>query len=186
MTGIKAPIFFAVVAALLLVFMPVAASAHGGLSMDEDICRLRLGVYAMHFSGYQPSLSGSKEFCEDIPKTGQVIVSMDMIDDALRNLPISVRIVRDTGNESQLEQDTVLFLEPKIYPNGSVSFEHNFENSGKFVGLVTAGTDGEYVSRFPFSVGNPRPPYGVFALILLVIGAGYAFYKYSGRNPQAA
>lgn len=184
--GNSLPAVLALLASLIFAFAPAPASAHGGLSMDEDMCRLTLGIYNMHFSGYQPRQTGSIEFCEDIPKTGQVVVSMDMMDDALRRIPVSVRIIRDTGDDTQLEQSTVLYLEPKLYPNGSVSFEHNFPEAGKFVGLVTAGENGEYTSVFPFSVGIPKIPYGMYSLILLIIGLGYAFYKYSGRNRQAA
>ena len=75
------------------------AAAHGGLSMDEDYCKLRVGQYVMHFVGYQPdSASGPKEFCEDIPETGRTIVVLDYVDDALRDLPTEVRIIRDTGS----------------------------------------------------------------------------------------
>lgn len=169
---------------------PGPAWAHGGLSMDKDMCRLTLGLYTMHFTGYQPVLTGAMEFCEDIPKTGQIIVTMDMIDDALRAMPVSVRIVRDTGEGSETEANTVLYLEPKLYPNGSVSFEHNFEAPGKFIGLVTGGDPAnpaaQYVSRFPFSVGISRPAYEIYAGILLVLAAGYGLYLYSGRARATA
>ena len=28
--------------------------AHGGLSLADDICKLTIGPYTMHFTGYQP------------------------------------------------------------------------------------------------------------------------------------
>jgi len=162
------------------------ASAHGGLSLDEDMCKLTAGPYYLHFTGYQPDQSGSQEFCEDIPKTGQIIVTMDMIDTVLRTMPIGVRIIRDTGDESQIDAVTVLYQEPKLYPNGSVTFEHKFDQPGKFVGLVSVGEKGEYLSRFPFSVGIAGPNYMMYFWIVLVLALGYGLYLYSGRPKSAA
>ncbi len=130
------------------------AHAHGGLSMAEDLCKLTVGPYMMHFTGYQPSKTKETQFCEDIPATGDTVVVLDYIEQELRPLPTEVRIIRDTGSEENLEAITVLHLPPKVYPNGSVNFEYNFEKPGKFVGLVTVGEKQEYVSRFPFSVGE--------------------------------
>jgi hypothetical protein len=113
--------------------------AHGGLSMAEDMCKLTVGPYMMHFSGYQPGNTQEKQFCEDIPATGQTIVVLDYIEQELRSLPTEVRIIRDTGSEQNLDADTVLHLPAKVYPSGSVDFTYTFDKPGKFVGLVTVG-----------------------------------------------
>ena len=57
---------------------------HGGLSLEDDYCVLTVGTYEMHFSGYQPENNGPKEFCEDIPETGNTIVVLDFMNDELR------------------------------------------------------------------------------------------------------
>jgi len=46
-------------------------------------------------------------------------------------------------------------LEPKVYRNGIFTFEHDFKDAGRYVGIVTVRDDlgNEWVSRFPFSVG---------------------------------
>ncbi len=125
----------------------VQAHAHGGLSMAEDMCKLTVGPYMMHFTGYQPTSTQEKEFCEDIPATGQTIVVLDYIEPELREMPTEVRIIKDTGSEQDLEAITILHLPPKVYPNGSVDFSYNFEQPGKFVGLVMVGEDQEVRSR---------------------------------------
>lgn len=160
------------------------ASAHGGLSIDDDMCKLRLGPFNMHFTGYQPEINGNREFCEDIPKVGNTIVVMDAIEPELREIPIEVRIIRDTGDESQLDAVTVVHLPPKIYVSGSVPLEYSFTTPGKFVGLVTAGAQGQYVSRFPFSVGIPPKRYGFYLLLLGVVVLGLGMYRYSGMKRQ--
>lgn len=176
----------ALAVALLLAFSPGQAAAHGGLSIDKDVCKLKLGSYSMHFTGYQPGASGSKEFCEDIPQTGVTVVALDAIDPVLREMPIEVRILRDTGDDGNLEASTVLHLAPKLYPTGSVSFEHTFDQPGNFVGLIAAGDKGQYVSRFPFSVAKTRPAYEIYLLILAVPLLGFLLFRYSGRARRVA
>ncbi len=173
-------------AALLLGFAPGRAFAHGGLSLDLDVCKLQLGKYAMHFVGYQPQATGSKEFCEDIPETGPTVVVLDAIDADLREMPIEVRIIRDPGGKSDAEAVTVLHLLPQRYPTGSISFEYKFDQPGKFVGLVVAGEKGEYVSRFPFSVAGNKSGYEKYLLILVVPLFGFALYRFSGRARRNA
>ena len=134
------------------------AQAHGGLALAEDMCKLRVGPYNMHFTGYQPDNTRNKEFCEDIPATGRTVVVLDYMEDALRPLPTEVRVIKDTGSEQDLQAITVLHLPPKVYPNGTVNFEYNFDQPGKFVGLVTVGDKQELVSRFPFSLGETKIP----------------------------
>ena len=171
-------------AACLLLAPPTFA--HGGLSMEKDLCKLRLGPYAMHFTGYQPEVSGANEFCEDIPRTGHTVVALDAVDEALRDLPLEVRIIRDTGDESNLDAITVLHLPAKVYPAGTVSFEHRFDEPGKFVGLVSGGAKHELMSRFPFSVAagkSAREPWlWAFGIVL----AGVLLYLYSNARQSAA
>jgi len=138
------------------VFTAGEATAHGGLSMEKDYCKLRIGPYIMHFTGYQPGDGYRQEFCEDIPSTGETIVILDFIDDVLRDLPVAVRIIQDDGSGHDLESATVYHAPPKIYPMGTFSFEYQFEQPGKYVGLVTVGDGNQQViGRFPFSVGVP-------------------------------
>lgn len=159
--------------------------AHGGVSMDDDICKLRLGPYFMHFSGYQVRAgSPNSEFCEDIPDTGKTIIVMDAIDQPLRHMPIAIRIVASVDG---VEGRTVVELPPKMYPSGSVSLEHVFERPGHFVGWVVAGDKGQYTSRFPFSVGVPKRPYGFYGLLGLVVLMAVGLFRYSGpRRAKAA
>ncbi len=165
------------------------AQAHGGLALAEDMCRLTIGPYNMHFTGYQPDNTRNKEFCEDIPATGRTVVVLDYMEDALRPLPTEVRIIKDTGSEQDLQAITVLHLPPKVYPAGSVNFEYNFDKPGKFVGLVTVGD--KHVSRFPFSVGETKiwlpPSYMLIALAgVAVIGVIVFAMRGRGRTSNSS
>ena len=158
--------------------------AHGGLALAEDMCVLTVGPYRMHFTGYQP-LSQEEEFCEDIPEVGKTVIALDYIQEELRPLKTEVRIIRDTGSEENLDAITVFHLPPKVYPTASITVDHTFPEKGKFVGLVTVtGGAQDYVSRFPFSVGEgrPTPKSAIIAPVVLVIAMGAFFYMRSRRK----
>jgi hypothetical protein len=170
--------------------LPAQVHAHGGLSLADDICKLTIGPYTMHFTGYQPESTQEKEFCEDIPAVGRTVVALDYIEEALRPLPTEVRIIRDTGapegQEENLDAITLLHIPAKVYPNGSINFEYDFHQPGKFVGLVTVKDKEAYVSRFPFSVGEPKgtSPYLLGAIAVIAVGAGVFFLR--GRKSASA
>ncbi len=177
------PIWLLMMAAL--VFAPLSlAFAHGAMQRRQNACMLKIGPDIMYFSGYQPAASRSR-FCEDIPTIGATIFVLDYAQDELREMSTDFRIIRDIGDKGQqerLDAVTVAYLPPKVYPAGTLSFEHVFNETGQFVGIVTAdGPNGEHwVSRFPFTVGGrpllARMPYvlfaaaGVLALVLFVWG----------------
>lgn len=162
--------------------------AHGGLSLADDLCKLTIGPYTMHFTGYQPDSSQEKEFCEDIPSTGRTVVALDYIEEDLRPLPTEVRVIKDTGSEENLDAITILHMPAKIYTNGSINFEHNFNVPGNFVGLVTVSGDEEHVSRFPFAVGQGESnmPSGLVFAIAAAVGAGAFFLFKVGRKTDTA
>ena len=170
----------------IIVILISKSFAHGGLSLEEDYCVLTVGKYEMHFSGYQPKNNGPKEFCEDIPETGNTIVVLDFMDDELRSLPIEVRIILDTEENNQdLDSITVYKKDYKIYKNGTISLRQNFENKGKFVGYVTVKEENNFIiSEFPFSVGIERKSssYIYFTLLALITGASLFYIGNKIRN----
>jgi hypothetical protein len=155
------------------------AWAHGGLSMDQDMCKLTVGPYMMHFAGYQEDAQRT-EFCEDIPHKGPTIIVLDAIDLGLRDLPIEVRIVRKT--EGPMDAGPEVFkLAPAVYPKGTVLIRHDFVDDGDYVGLVYAGADRKHSSMFPFSVGKQggywKYTLGLVGLLLLAV-----FFLQVGRQ----
>ncbi|GKS68672.1 PEP-CTERM protein-sorting domain-containing protein [Nitrosomonas sp. PY1] len=190
MSGRIATIKQALLAVLLTagIAMTGQVQAHGGLALAEDMCVLTVGPYRMHFTGYQP-LSQEEEFCEDIPEVGKTVIALDYIQEELRPLTTEVRIIRDTGSEENLDEITVFHLPPKVYPSASISVDHTFPEKGKFVGLVTVtGGAQDYISRFPFSVGEgrPTPKSAIIAPIVLVIAVVAFFLMRKKKNNSAA
>jgi hypothetical protein len=187
-------LFGALLAAL---FANTAVYAHGGVSIEFDTCVLQIGSYRMHLTGYQPETSGGEEFCEDIPATGNAIIVLDYVDDALRDMMTGVRVIeKDSWTAAQSpsgddQAKTILDVPPKLYKAGSVRIERRFDKPGYFVGFLTAEKEGQekLVSRFPFSVGYGKGAmsaagggYAMYGIIALVLVAGGTFYYLKQRQ----
>lgn len=181
--------FISVVVASGLIFTG-QVQAHGGLALADDLCILTVGPYTVHFTGYQP-LTQEEEFCEDIPEIGKTVVALDYINDELRPMETEVRIV--SGNRilvpddvkkvsaEDLESMTVYHLPAKVYPTASIMIDHTFPEKGKFAGIVTVSGEGkEWVSVFPFSVGEGRRinwMTDILPYVVLVAAAAFFFLR---------
>lgn len=180
---------------LLASLLPIEAPAHGGVSMDQDICLMKLGTYLSHFTAYMPERRATQEFCEDLPEVGNVIMVMDFFSDELRPMQTDFRIVRDVkeigrtatltdlGTAEEIEKATVYYKPAAAYPHGTLSASYRFEQEGLFVGIVTAtGPDGvRHVSVFPFAVGQ-KSYWRYLIILLLALAAAIGLYRYANRE----
>ena len=73
---------------LAVSILPINAWSHGGASVDTDQCRVQIGSHLVHFTAYQPQLTGTTEYCNTIPELGQTTVVFDYEGKALRNLSL--------------------------------------------------------------------------------------------------
>lgn len=138
----------------LLIAAPFPALAQHGHELASDTCVLHIGPYKMYFASYLPDTFYERKFCQELPGAGNAVLVLDYVEHELRSLPVEVRIIQDTGSEANLDAITIAHLPTKIHPTGSISVKHNFDNPGKFVGLVSIGENREHVTRFSFSVGQ--------------------------------
>jgi hypothetical protein len=187
---------------LLAMVLSAAAHAHGGVGMVDNRCVLRIGPNIMFFTGYQPQNSRD-EFCDDIPRTGQTVVALDMQDIELRDMLTEIRIIKDEGHHTKmnglpfltdaelgnpqvLDPVTITHLLPKKYPTGTLTFEHTFPETGKFIGIVTVkNAHGQtYVSQFPFSVGQGfGNSIGIYAsMVVVLVAAVYLVWRLGGKQ----
>lgn len=165
--------------------------AHGGVSMDSDVCVLTAGAYRAHFTGYQPERRASQEFCEDIPEVSRAIIVLDYIDRPLRDMAVDFRIIRDIdnignsatyadlGGSEQIEAATIFYEPPKVYNAGTITAEHDFVASGRYIGILTAThleTGDSVVSVFPFAVGVTNYMTYLPAALGIIAVLGSAYY----------
>jgi len=115
-----------------------AAGAHGKVSMEEDTCTRRLDDESMvHLSAYQPQHEPSRQYCTDIPREGNTLLVIDLADQALRDIPVGIRVVRGT---SEVDDETVAYLRPSYHPDGVMRGETILDK-----GLYTVFITGEAV-----------------------------------------
>jgi hypothetical protein len=159
------------------------AMAHGAVSMDKDMCKLTIGGYLMHFTGYQPATSRS-EFCEDIPQTGRTVIVFDFIDDPLRDLTIEIHLLK--MKDGSMDNASVVYrIPPKKYPTGSVSIDYAFAEAGDYVGMVMVVDEPKIVANFPFSVGRDRTMLYVAAGTTGLLGAAIVLFIWSNARRRA-
>lgn len=187
---------------VIAIIASFGALAHGGVSVENDTCIMTIGPYRAHFTGYQPAVRASQEFCEDIPVAGKSIIVLDFISQPLREMAVDFRVVRDVnnigvnasyadlGDQSSIDNATVFYREPTRFPRGSVDVDLEFNKAGKYIGVLTAleeSTSGpiKHISVFPFSVGVTdwwgRMKWIVFSLAL---GGGLLAWSYRSVNSQ--
>jgi hypothetical protein len=118
----------------------------------------------------------------------------------LRDMTTEIRIIKDLGihttlngypyltdgelgDTAALDSKTVFYSAPKKYPTGTLTFEHNFPELGKFIGIVTVKNDhGQtYVSQFPFSVGTPfTKSLAIWVILAAAVLAGvFGLWRFS-------
>ena len=109
--------FFIVVILLVALYHPEIAAAHGATSGEDDPCLRRIGDRLVHFSAYQPQYELKDQYCTDIPKEGDTFLVVDLVDPALRNEPVGMRVMKGNGsNES--EDQIVADIRPSTHPDG--------------------------------------------------------------------
>lgn len=175
--------------------------AHGGVSMEDDTCVMKIGDLRAHFTGYQPEKRATQEFCEDIPELGRAIIVVDFVSNALREQDVEFRLLRDVkglesrgryedlGSVDDIKAATIVSLPPQAYPRGTLTFEHGFEQPGWYIGMLTARdrvTGQELHSVFPFMVGVSHPWKYVPAFVLVLGLAGLAYWLSGRKKPVHA
>ncbi len=172
------------------------ATAHGGVSMEDDLCVIKIGFLKAHFTGYQPKTNGTQEFCEDIPEVASSIFVIDYLHDFLKEMPVDFRIIKDVNNFGifanwdditgleDIEQDTVFYLPPMKRPNGVLTVNYDFQQAGGYIGVVTAvhpEKEKTYHAVFYFQVGGTD--YGYVPLFIALVVLAQALYWFSNRVP---
>lgn len=140
--------------------------SYNGSSME---CLVANDFYAVHFTALQPGKqSGEKtefvKYCREIPTTGMLYLTLDMLDRDVRSTPISLRVVEDVLDPAtgKYKSGETLKEEPsKIYKGGTADTHIEISRPGHYAVIATFGQDeiaGEDDQlKIPFSVGTESP-----------------------------
>lgn len=102
---------------LVILSNPGVAAAHGTASGEDDPCLRRVGEKVVHFNAYQPQYQLKDQYCTDIPKEGETFLVVDLVDPALRNEPIGMRIMKGNGS-TEADDQIVADIRPSTHPDG--------------------------------------------------------------------
>ena len=103
-------------------YHPGVATAHGTVSGEDDPCLRQAGEILVHFNAYQPQYQLRDQYCTDIPKEGDTFLIVDLVDPALRNEPVGMRVVKGNGS-NETEDQIVADIRPSIHPDGVLRSE---------------------------------------------------------------
>ena len=124
------------------------ANAHGNVALEQDNCVRNMGGSMVHLSTYQPQYDPEAEYCTEIPKNGKTLWVLDLIDHALRDMPINIQIVRASG---EAINETVASLRSVNHIDGVIKGESDLDE-----GLYTVYITGEGIPpvhyEFPLRV----------------------------------
>jgi len=186
----------AILSVVMMLIPTVSTLAGGGLALEGDTCIIRIDFYSAHFTAYQPNTSGNKQFCRDLPDTGETIFVLDYLHQSLKEVPVDFRIIRDVTGQGRfvklkhveaigdIEKHTVFYKSPTVRPDASLKIEYDFSEEGAYIGIVTAGHPSEdtiYTAIFPFEVGGSNLLY-LAPLFLLLTGAAFFVVRRFARS----
>ena len=98
-------------------YNPEIAAAHGTTSGEDDPCLRRIGERLVHFSAYQPQYELKGQYCTDIPKEGDTFLVVDLVDPALRNELVGMRVMKGNGS-TEADNQIVGDIRPSTHPDG--------------------------------------------------------------------
>ncbi len=104
------------------------AGAHGTVPLEQDSCMRRAGSSMVHLSVYQPKIEPKAHYCTDIPHEGETYLVIDLVDPALRDMPVGIRIVKGSDEASG---ETIKAVKPNYHSDGVVA-ETVFLEKGQY------------------------------------------------------
>jgi len=145
----------------------------------------------VHLSAYQPQFEPTAQYCTEIPKGGDTFLVIDLVDPAMRNMPIGMKVVRGTSEEDE----TVAQLNPAYHPDGVIQGRTSLDQ-GLYTVFITAEGVPPLRYQYPLRVQMInyaeifRAAVGPLIGLLLLAVLGYKLMKSprvqrwrSSRNP---
>ncbi len=130
---------------LAVLSQPGIANAHGSVTGEDDPCLRRIGEQVVHFNAYQPQYQLREQYCTDIPKEGDTFLVVDLVDPALRNEPVGMRVVKGIGSKEG-DNQIVADIRPSLHPDGILRGEVRLDEG---LYTVTIATEKQNLMKRP-------------------------------------
>ena len=164
---------------LVMVLYAGIVGAHGKVPLEQDSCVRGTQGSMVHLSTYQPQNEPTAQYCTEIPKEGETFLVVDLIDQALRNMPVALRIVKGT---SETEDETVSLFRASYHPDGVIGGKTNL-NQGQYTVFITGESVPPVRYQYPLRVQQinyakvARSSIGPAIALLLLTFLGYKLMK---------
>lgn len=130
-------------------------------------CLITNDFYAVNFTAMQEGqVKGETtpfvKYCQEIPATGKVFLTVDLLDRDVRTTPLSLRVIEEEISDGRLPEikRTVSETPAKVYKNGTADIVADLAQAGHYALIVTIGDQGiteDDRLRIPFSVAIASP-----------------------------
>jgi hypothetical protein len=124
---------------------PDVAAAHGAVNGEDDPCLRRIGEQVVHFNAYQPQYQLKDQYCTDIPQSGDTFLVVDLVDPALRNELVGMRVVKGNGSK-ETDDQIVADIRPSTHPDGILRGEVKLDEG---LYTVTIATEKQNLMKRP-------------------------------------
>jgi len=124
---------------------PAVAAAHGAVNGEDDPCLRRIGEQVVHFNAYQPQYQLKDQYCTDIPQSGDTFLVVDLVDLALRNELVGMRVVKGNGSK-EADDQIVADIRPSLHPDGILRGEVRLDEG---LYTVTIATEKQNLMKRP-------------------------------------
>ncbi len=143
---------------------PAWAHRFGG---PNDPCERKVGRSLIHITLYQPQFDPDAEYCDDIPREGNIVLVVDTFGDDLRKVPIGLQIVSVGENGAQR---LVASIPPAIYRRGVVDTQVMLAAGSRYVARVSVAGDTAQPLVFSFPIRVRAWYRGLIVPVLMVLG----------------
>ncbi len=176
------------IALILMCAATQSVSAHGGKSPELDECIIALGKFTMHFSSYEPGVG--TQHCWTFPRPGAAIMVFDLLESAVRNIPLDVRLFElPKEGDPDSTTRTLVHLRPRVYPSGTVLLKTKLESGRRYMAQVSMGAEKPAVFKRELSVGESSMLgyliSGFVVLILASLAIAFVMMRYRSRGQTA-
>ena len=124
---------------------PDVAAAHGAVSGEDDPCLRRIGEQVVHFNAYQPQYQLKDQYCTDIPQSGDTFLVVDLVDPALRNELVGMRVMKGNGSK-ETDDQIVADIRPSTHPDGILRSEVRLDEG---LYTITISTEKQNLMKHP-------------------------------------
>ncbi|BBL34510.1 hypothetical protein Nstercoris_00748 [Nitrosomonas stercoris] len=177
----------------LLISLPASAVlmlAHEG-HHDEAGCQIEDGDFPISISVYEVPEGGMPpmhSYCQHVPNTGTINVTVEFADAKTREIPIAVRVLMEGHEGSEHGSHEVLYTPAEKYTSGIITVAAKLEHKGQYnIQLETDDGAGNVKTavNIPLHIGeggghDHGGSFGTIEIILLIgvaIAGAYIFTR---------